>query len=217
MIKKRGTQYIPILNNKASLVQTVNNRTGAFFVLKYNNRSYELSSSLRSLWKCYLADQNKAILGPEPLIVFSRGENLKSILERDVRPHKKSIMRKCGACRWCRFISEGSYLCVFDFRYTIACPGMCNCNTKNLVYVASCTACEAFYVGKTIRRLRDRISEHVRSIRKKDIHNALYLHTTTCSNFKKFVFFVVDRVINFEKGIDLVNKVGMLESEWQLI
>ena len=45
-----------------------------------------------------------------------------------------------------------------------------NCNTKNIIYLITCHKCKLQYVGQTIRRLKDRIAEHIYSI-KKNVNN----------------------------------------------
>ena len=39
------------------------------------------------------------------------------------------------------------------------------CTTTNLVYVIICKRCKILYVGETQRRMADRITEHLRSIK----------------------------------------------------
>lgn len=36
-----------------------------------------------------------------------------------------------------------------------------NCNTRNIVYLITCKACAVQYVGRTTRRLRDGLHDHV--------------------------------------------------------
>ena len=40
------------------------------------------------------------------------------------------------------------------------------CISKNIVYGIICKRCDIIYIGETGRRLADRITEHIRSIRK---------------------------------------------------
>ena len=40
-----------------------------------------------------------------------------------------------------------------------------NCNTTHVIYRLTCTCPDVFYVGRTKRRLRDRLAEHKYAIR----------------------------------------------------
>ena len=44
--------------------------------------------------------------------------------------------------------------------------GDITCNSNNLIYVITCLQCRKQYVGKTGRKLKTRITEHLRNIRK---------------------------------------------------
>ena len=41
-----------------------------------------------------------------------------------------------------------------------------NCNSTNIVYLITCNHCNLQYIGQTGRRLKDRVSEHLKYIRK---------------------------------------------------
>lgn len=39
-----------------------------------------------------------------------------------------------------------------------------NYNTRNVIYLITCQACKIQYVGRTTRRLRDRLNNHIYNI-----------------------------------------------------
>ena len=53
-----------------------------------------------------------------------------------------------------------------------------SCRSSNLIYCISCKICGKQYVGQTLRRIRDRLSEHLRDIDKADKTKPLGLHFT---------------------------------------
>ena len=51
-----------------------------------------------------------------------------------------------------------------------------NCNSTNLVYIITCDKCPTFYIRKTVRRLGDLMSNHLRSIAKNEQDNPVAQH-----------------------------------------
>lgn len=56
-----------------------------------------------------------------------------------------------------------------------------NCNTTFVVYRLSCS-CGCFYIGRTKRRLKDRVSEHKNAIRKVNLDYPMAKHFHTAHN-----------------------------------
>ena len=73
---------------------------------------------------------------------------------------------KCGikSCIYCGFIKTGPNVTSCSNGREFEIKSFINCNTKHTVYVISCTACNIQYVGRTIRRLRDRLRDHLYDI-----------------------------------------------------
>ncbi|MEE6527749.1 hypothetical protein FKM82_029347 [Ascaphus truei] len=70
-----------------------------------------------------------------------------------------------------------------------------NCNTQFVVYYIWC-ACTKGYVGRTIRPLKQRISEHTRLIKNGDIKHPVSRHCLQCSpgGLKPFHFVAIEHV-----------------------
>ena len=81
-------------------------------------------------------------------------------------------MKRCNQprCEACPYILEGkevsSPFCATSVRINSA----LDCNSKNLVYGLFCDKdnCNQIYIGKTERKLKERLSEHKSSVRKKE-------------------------------------------------
>ncbi|XP_043932229.1 uncharacterized protein LOC122806053 [Protopterus annectens] len=73
-----------------------------------------------------------------------------------------------------------------------------NCNSKRVVYLACCTACRAYYIGKTERCIKKRIYEHYYKISKHDTTNALYRHVSEKGDNHVFIFAVIDQIYRLE-------------------
>ena len=69
-------------------------------------------------------------------------------------------------CRICPHITSSSHWENRNHHYHI--KDNFNCNSTNIVYLISCILCDTFYIGETLRRLRDRMGDHLRSITKND-------------------------------------------------
>ena len=81
-------------------------------------------------------------------------------------------------CNYCKLLNKtGTITChVTGLEYT----SMSNvsCRSSNLIYCISCRVCGKQYVGQTLRRMRDRLSEHLRDMDKADLSKPLGLHFT---------------------------------------
>ena len=59
--------------------------------------------------------------------------------------------------------------------FFLPCKANSNCESIGCIYIIKCMKCEVFYIGETSRRVKDRITEHMRSIVsfRNDIINSL--------------------------------------------
>lgn len=73
---------------------------------------------------------------------------------------------KCGikSCIYCGFIKTGQCVTSCSNSREFEIKSFMNCNTKHIVYVITCTLCNIQYVGRTIRRLRDCLRDHLYDI-----------------------------------------------------
>lgn len=103
--------------------------------------------------------------------MFSRNKNLKEILEarKWVIRNKNKILgnRKCQACNFCKYIYEGPTSTI-NMR-NIKLTNNFDCKTARVVYVGLRQHCKSFYIGKTKRRLFERVKEHLYYIKCKKI------------------------------------------------
>ena len=75
------------------------------------------------------------------------------------------------------------------------CPAPDICHQSSVVYRASCGLCYATYIGATVRRLHDRVREHMRAAEKGDKASALGEHYNSQHprERRKISFEIVDR------------------------
>lgn len=75
---------------------------------------------------------------------------------------------KCGirGCNYCHHIKKGKQVrsCTNGKSFDIS--SFINCNTRFLIYLITCDVCQIQYVGRTTRRLKDRLYDHLFDIEK---------------------------------------------------
>ena len=104
-----------------------------------------------------------------PLIAYKRDANLRDCLVRAAVPKDRPSLppgtSPCGIkkCKTCQHIDPSRTIVGPKGSFSV--KAAYNCQTENLVYVLSCTLCKKLYTGETYRRLDDRFSEHLRSMR----------------------------------------------------
>ena len=81
-------------------------------------------------------------------------------------------MKKCNQprCEACPYILEGKEVKSPFCATSVKINANLDCNSKNLVYGLFCDKnnCNQLYIGKTERKLKERLSEHKTSVRKKE-------------------------------------------------
>ena len=109
-------------------------------------------------------------MGPPSFMISNQPQkNSEKISKKLVKSKRKKReipgMRKCNqpGCGACPFILEGKEV-KSNFNATsvkINCP--VNCQTQNLVDVIFCNKknCKQLYIGKTERKLKERLAEHL--------------------------------------------------------
>ncbi len=82
---------------------------------------------------------------------------------------------QCGNCTQCNNTSKTSFFCHSRTGKTYRINSVITCVSTHVVYLIRCP-CGLGYVGKTSRQLKQRISEHKISIRRKDVNYPVAAH-----------------------------------------
>ena len=107
-----------------------------------------------------------------PLVAYRKDRSLRDLLVHSqlsplqhTREAADQGTYKCNRrrCNTCQYVSSGTF--VKGPKSTWHIKNHFTCTTTNIIYAITCTACDSVYVGETKRRLADRITEHLRSIR----------------------------------------------------
>jgi len=105
---------------------------------------------------------------PEPPLVSYRERKLGDILvhSADASPSPTdagSLPCRRPRCQTCEHITSQTFLQGPKSAHNIR--DHFTCQSENVVYCISCRCCNCLYIGETGRRLRERFSEDLRSIR----------------------------------------------------
>ena len=123
----------------------------------------------------------------KPLFVFKRGRNLKDMLvhadQKQVPLQASQTLLaplpsgnyRCGNCAQCNNTFKTDHFCHPHSSKVYPIKSVITCNSTHVVYMIRCV-CSMVYVGKTTRKLKQRISEHKSSIRRNDRDYPVAVH-----------------------------------------
>ena len=180
--KAQSASRSDLLNNKKtreSLGQQV------YFVTTYSAVSNPLKRIIQSNWDLISSDPTlREVFPTPPKVSFKRAPTLRDRLVPSHLPadKKKTWLHrspkgtfKCGSCNHCTNIKECKQFTDFKTQKIYDIKAFINCNTTFVVYRLSCP-CGCFYIGRTKRRLKDRVSEHKYAIRRGNLDYPMAKH-----------------------------------------
>ena len=138
-------------------------------VLTYNPFNVGTRRILLDNFNILSSDPEARRIFPEPpLVSYRREQNLGDILvhSADASPSLTdagSLPCRRPRCQTCKHITPQTFLQGPKSAHNIR--DHFTCQSENVVYCISCRRCNCLYIGETGRRLRERFSEHLRSIR----------------------------------------------------
>eukprot|EP00079_Xenopus_tropicalis_P032370 XP_017946141.1 PREDICTED: uncharacterized protein LOC108645441 [Xenopus tropicalis] len=125
---------------------------------------------------------------------------------------------KCGTrqCITCNYIHKTNCFISSTTLKKYQIKHFINCNTRNVIYLLTCTKCKMQYVGQTGRKLKDRIREHVLNITNINSHTTVAKHFQECSNRSLSFLQVtgIDRVIPNPRGGNISSILIRKETKW---
>ena len=153
-----------------------------YFVSTHSKELYHIQNIIRKNWNIIQSDPVLEKLFPEPPS-FSRrrAPTLQDKLSHSYLPPKKTWLRKpmgnypCGHCCHCGNITKTDTFKDVHSNKTYKIKDFANCSSCFVVYKLTCP-CGYFYVGRTKRRLKDRLGEHKTAIRTKNPNYPMAVH-----------------------------------------
>ena len=165
---------------------------GPVFVMTYHPALPSISQMLAKHWRSMCKDPYlKKIFPKPPMVAYRRQPNLKDKLIRAKVPEVASRptrilkgMRKCNKpCPVCPFIQEGKFVKSTKSDQIVEINASVTCQSKNVVYCATCQKCFLQYIGQTERSLQERIQEHLGYIRNEKLNQATGHHFNLDGHF----------------------------------
>lgn len=163
-------------------------------ITTHSPKSYMIKSIFKKHWHLLSSDSELSdIFRHPPLIVYKRARNLKDSLVharfQSVSPRaSQSLLSpiqkgnyRCGNCAQCNNTFKTSTFCHPRTGKKYSIKSVITCVSTHVVYLIRCP-CGIGYVGKTSRQLKQRISEHKSSIRRKDLNYPVAVHFLTLNH-----------------------------------
>lgn len=163
-------------------------------ITTHSPKSFMIKSIFKKHWHLLSSDPELSdIFKHPPLIVYKRARNLKDSLvharfqstsprtsQSLLSPIQKGNYR-CGNCAQCNNTFKTSFFCHPRTGRKYSIKSVITCVSTHVVYLIRCP-CGIGYVGKTSRQLKQRISEHKSSIRRKDMNYPVAAHFVTLNH-----------------------------------
>uniref|UniRef100_A0A8C5QN04 GIY-YIG domain-containing protein n=1 Tax=Leptobrachium leishanense TaxID=445787 RepID=A0A8C5QN04_9ANUR len=228
----KGIDRSNLLQRKPKSQKNQNNQTKweFAFLTKFNGRSRDIEKALSRCWPVLQNDQVLSKYLPAfPRVIYRKANSVKNSLapsclplenNKELNPHpllnRPKGFFKCKMCSMCRdlkakvdqfkSIRTGKEYYIKEF---------INCNTTNVVYLLQC-GCGAQYIGKTKRKLKERIYEHFYNIRKCSDKHSVSRHCCKCPlfSFATFSWLGIEKVKLNWRGGDGAKALSQAETKW---
>lgn len=149
--------------------KTKSNRTP--LVLTYHPKNIPIRNIIFKHYKALQSEPTtKEIFNEPPVTAFRKDRNISNHLVRASHPIPHHTINvgtyscKRTRCNTCAYVA-GNVSRVQGPRGHYDIKDSFTCTSTNVVYVITCERCKTLYVGETSRRLADRFTEHLRSIK----------------------------------------------------
>lgn len=193
------------------------------------HRQYEgVEKIFHKYWPILCKDRDlQNVLPPKPKFIYRRAPGLRNMIALNVpdSPKKPSTFldgsgfHYCTRCKACRTTNRvGKKISKFHSKVTrqeFSIKPLITCNSSYVTYVLECP-CSIQYVGRTTRKLRVRINEHVANISKGFLNHSVSRHFRMVHNRdpRLLTFYGIDKIASNWRGTDLKKAVSQNETQW---
>ena len=148
------------------------NNTGVTLNMKFSGITQCIAKTIKSNLSILSAnDKTNRIIGTNSVFVaFKREKNLRDCFTRSKLYRDDNTVETPGTtschrprCNTCSHVTLGNTIRGPLRNWAVS--GSYTCISSNVIYAMTCTRCEKIYIGETKRRLADRLTEHLRSIK----------------------------------------------------
>ena len=156
-------------------------------IVTYNPSNPDFKSMIDRHWHLLQLCPSRDAFKEKPLISYRRSMNISDHLVRakcskpTTTPRTNPNLHPCKTPWNCKFCPKpthpGKFRSTSTGRFYKSPPY--TCNTRNVIYLITCTLCKKQYVGESYRSFKERMIEHERYVRKKKYSEATGLHYNT--------------------------------------
>ena len=158
-----------------------------FYSTRYSTEANGIRNIIKRNWDLVQCDEVLQQVFPDPPIFsFRKAPTIGDRLVHSHTPAKESKSTwlpaapngtyRCGHCRQCDIITKGKEFIHPITKQRFINRHYVNCKTTHVIYILSCVLCNAFYVGRTKRRLQDRVAEHRYAVKSGNMDYAMAKH-----------------------------------------
>ena len=196
-----------------------------YFVTQYSTAANKISRVIKDNWGIIESDPTLRRVFPEPPVIsFKRAPTLRDKLVHNFLPpsKKESWLKrpigcfKCMNCPHCFNVEQTKSCINLKTNKTYKINDFINCNTTFVIYRLKCTCPGVFYVGRTKRRLRDRLAEHKYAIRTNNMVYPIARHFKDVHNSNDTLLRIIgiEHVKPLTRGGDRLRKLNQRETFW---
>ena len=204
---------------------TNSSQSRPYFVTQYSTAANHISRIIKNNWGIINSDPTLRQVFPEPPVVsFKRAPTLRDKLVNNFLPPPKSdswLKRpigcyKCMHCPHCSNVEQTKTFMDFKTNKTYKINDFINCSTTHVIYRLTCTCPGVFYVGRTKRRLRDRLAEHKYAIRTNNMVYPIARHFKEMHNSNDGLLRIIglEQIKPLTRGGDRLRKLNQRETFW---
>ena len=115
-------------------------------------------------------------------------------------------------CNVCIYSNRSNTIKIKNYIFPILCSS--SCSSKNFIYIIYCNICKTFYIGQSKRSVKERIYEHIYSIKN---HFPFKYNNTTVANHFNLKFHNLSNFSFFIYNINIEDDDFRLATEAKLI
>lgn len=203
-----------------------NKKSNVCFVTRHSTKAKQIKKIIQSNWDILRSDPSlNEIFLNMPTFCFKRAPSLRDRLTQSYLPARRKdqwLKRpegifKClqSSCNHCVNIMQHKEFTDFKTQEKFKSKHFINCNTTYVVYRLICP-CNCFYIGRTKRRLKDRVAEHKYAIRNNNQDYPMARHFNKSHNNDASLLKVegLEHIQLPPRGGDRLKKLLQRETYW---
>ena len=196
-----------------------------YFVTQYSTAANHIKRIIKDNWSIIDSDPTLRGIFPEPpLVSFKRAPTIKDkVVRSHFPPEKKETwlkrpigMFKCMHCPHCINVLPTKTFTDFKTQRVYTIKDHISCSSDHVIYRLTCSCPGIFYIGRTKRRLKDRLAEHKYAIRTKNFDYPIARHFAQAHNSSDSDLRIVgiEHIRPLLRGGDRLRKLNQREAYW---